>query len=55
LEGFGREVRGGNILIFICLVQFFEMDGREGEGSKTPHNTTFCIPPNWGDLEGKGG
>jgi hypothetical protein len=26
------KVRGGNILIFICLVQFFEREGREGEG-----------------------
>jgi hypothetical protein len=36
LEGFGREVRGGNILIFICLVQFFEKEEREGEGEQNP-------------------
>jgi len=35
LEGRGGEGRGGEIFNLKCLVQFFEGEGREGEGSKS--------------------
>jgi hypothetical protein len=48
LGGFGGEVRGDNILNLVCLVQFFK---RGGEVILC----NFLFPPNWGDLEGRGG
>jgi hypothetical protein len=51
----GREGRGGNIFIYLCLVQFLGGEGMREEGSKIPYKPTFCFPPNWGDLEGSGG
>jgi hypothetical protein len=37
------------------LVQFLGGEGREEEESKSSSKTNFCFPPNWGDLEGRGG
>jgi hypothetical protein len=37
------------------LVQFLRGEGRGEEGSKTPPKANFCFPPNWRDLEGRGG
>jgi hypothetical protein len=59
------ERRGGNILIFVCLVQYLRGEGsetqfllppnwRDLERSKIPYKLNFCFPPNWRDLEGKG-
>jgi hypothetical protein len=39
LESFGGEGMGGNILKFMCLVQFLGGEGREEEGSKIPPKT----------------
>jgi hypothetical protein len=49
------EGRGGNIFNEMCLVQFLGGEVRGEEGSKIPHILNFCFPPNWGDLEGRGG
>jgi hypothetical protein len=54
LERFGGEGREA-FLNFMCLVHFFGGEGRGEEGSKIPHRLTFCFPPNWRDLEGRGG
>jgi hypothetical protein len=39
----------------MCLVQFLRGERRGEEGSKIPHKPTFCFPPNWRNLEGRGG
>jgi hypothetical protein len=49
------EGRGGEKIFKILSVWFIFLEERREEGCKILHKLKFFFPPNWRDLEGRGG